>query len=312
MRITNGMLSSNTLNNLNNSLQRLTKYHTQAASGKRLLKLSDDPVGIITSMSARAKLTRISQYQKSVKSAREFLTQVETSVMEMNSVVAKAYETAVNLANDFMTDDDKRAAGELIGQLRDHILALGNSTIVDTHIFGGYTTKSAPFSVDPATGAILYNGMDLTDSTNPDLIAAAGQNIEFEIGLGMRMEVSFTGAELMGIGGDNIYSVMEGLYEVLKNDGSPEEASVFVEKLQAAQSHLLSIAAEVGGRTNRLDLVAGRYEEDTLNYTKMKSDVEDVDEAEAILQYQMARTVYNYALQMGANILSTSLLDFLR
>ncbi len=311
MRVTNNMLANNLLNNLNNNLKKMDKLQTQIATNKKLTKLSDDPVGIISSMQARVKLYRIDQYQKNVESAQDVLTQVETSVSEMNSVIQNAYETAVNLANSYMSDSDKSAAAELIGQLRDHVLMLGNSKFGDSYIFGGYNTEDAPFTLDPMTGAILYNGIDMNNSTDPALGLEDSQHIEYEIGEGMKMGVTFTGTQLMSTGTDNIYTVMDGLYKALKNNGSADQISQYTDKLLNCQSKLLAVEAELGGRTNRLDLVANRYAEDTLNYTKMKSNVEDADQAEVIMQYKMAESVYSFALQVGSNIIQPSLVNFL-
>lgn len=56
----------------------------------------------------------------------------------------------------------------------------------------------------------------------------------------------------------------------------------------------------------------GRYTTSELNYTEMKSNAEDVDMAEAIMNLTTAKTVYNAALAGGAQIIQTSLIDFLR
>jgi len=70
--------------------------------------------------------------------------------------------------------------------------------------------------------------------------------------------------------------------------------------------------AEIGGRQNRLDMMNTRFEQDTINYTQMKSDVEDLDQAEAIMNYSMAEAVYRAALSVGGRILQPTLVDFLR
>ena len=126
--------------------------------------------------------------------------------------------------------------------------------------------------------------------------------VQYEIGYGLTTGVSITGTSLLGMGEDNLYSVLDGLYNTLMNNGSSAEISAYADKLQDSQSDLMSLEAKIGGSTNRLELIANRYEEDTLNYTQMKSDVEDVDQAEVIMQYKMAEAVYQAALQVGADV----------
>jgi flagellar hook-associated protein 3 FlgL len=311
MRITNGMITGNYLNNLYSNLNKMNKYQTQLATNSRITKLSDDPIGVLYSMQARVKLYRIEQYQKNVEAAQTWLTHTETAVLEMNDIIKTAYENVVSASNDFLSDADKSAIAELIGQLRDHVLSIGNNKNGDKYIFGGFNTGTAPFKVDDATGRILYNGIDIGDASNPAIAGEKEQVIRYEIGAGMKADVSVTGIELMSAGDENIYNVLDGLYNALKNNASAEEISSYADKLTKCQSNLMALEAEIGGRTNRLELVGKRYEDDYLNYSQMKANVEEIDPAEVIMFYKMAEAVYTAALQVGANIIQPSLVNFL-
>jgi len=301
----------NYLKNLNKNMTSMTSLQYQMSTGKRLNKMSDDPVDAMSVMQYRVKLYKSEQYKENVDNGLTLLDQTESSAMELNKVLQSAYETALEAANDYVTDEDKTSAAALIGQLRDHILTIGNAQSGDQYIFGGYNTKKAPFSVD-ASGKPLYNGLDLTDDTNAALIAESDTSIQYEMGFNLKMSVSVNGAELLGTGDDNIYTVLDNLYNALNSDASAEEISGYADKLQDSQSHVLSVLADIGGRENRLELVSNRYDEDNLMYTDMKSKLEDVDQAEAIMNYKMSEYVYNAALQVGSEILQPSLVDFLK
>lgn len=312
MRVSNKMLTSNFVNNLNANLQKMMKQQTQIATNKRITKLSDDPIGIIHSMNSRVKLYRVEQHKKNVESAQSWIGMTETSVLEMNEVVKKAYEATMSVSNDHMTPEDKNAVAELIGQLRDHLITVGNSKAGDKYMFGGFNTVTPPFTVDAGTGKILYNGIDMSNAADAALIAEGKQTIEYEIGFSLKTTVSTPGTELMGTGDNNIYNIFNDLYNALKSDAPASEIDDYVDKLQTCQSHLLNIEGKIGGRTNRLELVKSRLEEDHLNYTKIKSDVEDVDLAEAWTRFSMTSTVYEAALKVSSKIIQPTLLDFLR
>lgn len=310
MRITNSMISNTMLSDLSKNMTRLADYQRQVTTGKRIAKLSDDPVGAITSMQLKSKLNRISQYQDNVQSAKEYLTQVETSLSEMNSVVTKAYETAINLASDY-NEEDRASVSEMVGQFRDHVLELGNGKHGEIYLFGGDNTASKPFRVD-VSGNLFYNNLDVSDTLNADLIAEGETNLAYQVGDGMNVEVGFNGVDFMGIGADNIYTVLDDLYNALKGDSTAEEISAFAGRLLEAQDRILSNTAQVGGRTNRLDLMEARYEQDAINFSEMQSNNDDVDTTEALINFNTAKTVYTYALQVGAKTMDTSLMDFLR
>lgn len=311
MRITNSMITNNYMNNLYNNLARLDKMQMQVSSNKRITKLSDDPIGSLSSMEARAKLNKLEQYQENVNMAITWQRQTESSALELNEIIKQAHETTVRLSNDYMSPDEKNAVGELIGQLRDHVITIGNAKSGDKYIFGGYNVNTPPFNVD-AGGNVLYNGLDLNNAANPALIAEDGQVIEYEIGFNMKTQVSVTGSELMGMGPDNVYTVLDELYDALQSDLPADQISSFLDRLSACQSHILSVDADLGGRMSRLELIDNRYDEDIITYTQMKSKIEDVDIAEATMKYKMAEAVYIASLQIGTNIVQPTLVNFLQ
>lgn len=84
-----------------------------------------------------------------------------------------------------------------------------------------------------------------------------------------------------------------------------------ISELQGAQDNVLGFETNLGATENRLDLISSRYDSSITNYTKMQSDAVDADMAEAITNFTTAQTVYNAALAAGAEIVQTSLIDFL-
>ena len=145
--------------------------------------------------------------------------------------------------------------------------------------------------------------------------------LTYDVGPAVSMPVTMNGLDMIFYrtvdeeGNDvirNIFNVMDDVYQVA-NDGSPAEViNKYIKPLQDAQNHLLTKVAEVGGRVRRLELLGARYEQDYLNYERMKSDAEDVDFAEVIMFQKMAEAVYQASLSTGARIIQPTLMDFLR
>ncbi|MCE5236800.1 MAG: flagellar hook-associated protein FlgL [Clostridiaceae bacterium] len=312
MRVTTGMISGGYMRNINNNLTQLQKYEYQLSSQKRLTKLSDDPIGIVRSMQARVKLANLERYQDSVESAQSWLTQTETSLNELNEVLKKVYESSVQASTDTLSEEDRKSISEEIAEMRDHLVTVGNSKFGDKYIFAGYNTSVQPFTVDSATGKLLYNGVDMSDSANAQLGVESGEVIEYSLGLNLRMDVSITGIQLLGVGEDNLYNLMNDYYNALESGASASDLAEYTEKFSAAQSRTLSNLAEIGGKTNRLKLLENRYSVDEVNFTEIKSKVEDIDVAEVTVQWKTAMAVYEYALKIGSSILQNSLVDYMR
>ena len=311
MRITNGMIMNNFLGNINRNMSLMDTYQNQLATGRRITRLSDDPMGIMSVLDAKSKLRKLDMHNSSIGEAKSWLKQTETALTEINNVVVKLYETANSAVNGTMTEADRENVSELVTQLRGHIVQLGNSTYGGRYIFGGYNTTTRPFTYDAGTGALLYNGVDLTTADSTTVDALKAQVIEYSTGVNVTTGVSLTGVELMGSGDNNLDKILGDFMTAL--DASDADAlETVMGQLQGKQQEVLSMLADIGGRANRLDMMSSANEDNELNYTEMLSNVEDVDQVEATMGYKMAEAVYRSALAVGARVITPTLLDFLR
>lgn len=304
------MLSQNYIKNLNRNMGNLNTFQTQAATGRRITKLSDDPVGAISSLGIRTKLNRLEQYTDNIEDAKSWLTQSESSVMEVNEVIQNIYEQSVRVSNDTLNDSDRNAVSLNIKQMREQLIQIGNTTFGNKYIFGGYNTSKTPF--EEVGGNVLYNGVDLSSADPATLSGFQSQSIQYEIGTGIMTKASITGVDLFGSGSDNLFTIVDGLINEIDNKGSSAAISAYTGKLQDKQEDVLAQTAEIGGRQNRLQLVTSRYEKDKLNYQKVKSNVEDIDTAEVIMKLKLSEASYETALSVGSYIIQKSLADYLR
>jgi flagellar hook-associated protein 3 FlgL len=311
------MMISQLMKNLNRNLKRIENHQYQLATGKKIVKPSQDPVGITRSLQARTELSKIEQYIKNVEDAKAWLVEAETALDEINSLIVRAYELTVDAANDSKTPEDRQAIAKEIDQLMKQLLEAANSSYAGRSVFGGYNTAEKPFEVREIDGQmfLLYNGEEIANLSDPDSqpdVNVVLEKIEFEVGAGVKMDIATPGPEVLGTGNDNLYAVFYGLFQALNDGTNTDRISEYIGKLQDQQQHIFSQLAEVGGKTNRLDLIKTRLEADELNYTSIKSHVEDVDHEKVIMEFMMAEIVYRSSLAVGARIIQPTLVDFLR
>lgn len=434
MRVTNSMLISSVLNDMNRNTKKLSDLTAQMSNNRKFAHISDDPVSVIYSQQARYKLAQLSHYQKNVETSQQWLTQAEASLMDINGIIQSAYEACIDASTDVKGGTDKANVGKYIGQLRDQMLQTLNGAFGEKFIFGGYNTTgtqennktTAPFTLEPGMYKSLSNGIELYDAdgnalytittltdgsgkitmtdsegklkyeltpddpANPeyyevfkaddegkmvatdtflpakyeisgsteDLIDVLNSNpplftkmdvwmegevlcfngveinnanmtavnselvkmredvLTLDLGPGIDMEISFNGLDIVLFDpndyDNNIFNVINGLYQAAVSGSPAEDLNVYINDLQESQNHILAMVAELGGKQNRLEMLESRYAVDYLNYTQMKSDAEDADQAEVILNYKMAEAVYQAALAAGAKVIQPTLMDFLR
>ncbi len=110
-------------------------------------------------------------------------------------------------------------------------------------------------------------------------------------------------------------SLLISLYDSLIADLNANIApgvNGYIDKLDKQLSNVSAIRAEVGVKSNRLDLTLNRIDDDVINLKNLLSKNEDADMGEVIMRLKMEENVYRASLSGGARIIQPSLVDFLR
>ncbi len=94
-------------------------------------------------------------------------------------------------------------------------------------------------------------------------------------------------------------------------DGNTAGINDAIARIQAQSSNINAIRAEIGVKSNRIDLTVNRILDDTLNLEGLLSKNEDADMAEVIMRVMMEENVYQASLSTGARIIQPTLIDFL-
>lgn len=296
MRVTNNMLISNMMRNLNSSLKRMQRVHNQMSSGKRFSMPSEDPVGVARSLKLRADLNENRQFKKNAEDALSWLETTETALMQIKEVLQRARELAVQGANGVLSPEDCQKIAEEVVQLRDQLVSIGNSTYAGKHIFAGYKTNQAPVGLNP-DGSLNYAG---------DL----GQ-IMYQVGVSDILQGNMTAPDIFRPGGDDLFTDMQSFIDAL-NAGDTGTIGGIIGDIDVHMENILAKVAEAGAKVNRMKLVVNRLEDDYLNFNKLLSQNEDADMAEVITRLKSEENVYMAALAGGARIIQPTLVDFLR
>lgn len=85
-----------------------------------------------------------------------------------------------------------------------------------------------------------------------------------------------------------------------------------ISRISTQANNISALRAEIGVKSNRVELTTNRILDDTLNLKGLLSKNEDADMAEVIMNIKMEENVYQASLSTGARIIQPSLIDFLR
>ena len=168
MRVADRAVARNYLKHLHGSQAKYAETNSRIASGNRFTKLSDD-----VSAGARVLRSRMDRYKaekqlENVKEANYTLKVTEDNLMAMNTLLTVVHESRVTKAlNDPTGDDGRTIIAAEIRSMMAEFLQYANANYGNKFVYGSSNAFTAPFTVEPETGKLLYNGMDL-DKMYPD------------------------------------------------------------------------------------------------------------------------------------------------
>lgn len=296
LRVTPSMMNSQLLRNINNNLTRMERNQNVLSTGKKIFRPADDPVGVTYALRYRSELSMNEQYQKIIDSARVYLDHTDTVLNQVNMLIQRANEITVQGVNGTNPQTSLEAIAKEMGQLYEQAVTLANDQINGKYTFNGQKTDQQPYTIAGAP----------TMSSDTQLI-------NYQFGAGITIPVNVTGNEVFGspTDSDNLFAVLKGLQNAF-NAGNQAAASGFLNQLQSRLNSLLNVRADIGARSNRLDLIDNRNKDLNQNLTELDSRTEDADMAETIMKLKADQNVYQSSLSTGAKIIQPSLIDYLR
>ncbi len=287
MRISSRMFQQRAISTLRASQQSLYKAQNRAASGRRIQTISDDPDAASRIMRLNGQLRDIEQFQQNATEAQTRLQVEDTAITTARDLLARVRALAVSISSDDPANPDRVAAQASLEQIRQQLVALGNTRVSDGYLFGGACSTTPPFQPDGSYvgddtvhQAVIDNGLILdTNHTGNDLFGEALQAIQ---SLQMQVRTGTAGA------------IQSCLPEF---DGST--------------TGLLAAQAEVGARLQQAQTTSTSLALQAANLADTRDALQGSDPTEAAVEVIAAQSALERAYAAIGKILSTNLLDYL-
>ena len=220
MRITNSTILRGYNRNLNKVLNAKTASEHKIQSGRKFDRASESPLSAAKALNVRQSLYETQQYTENLKTANNFYTEAETSLLEVSEQLAVIRETLVAACNSTKEKAvDLNIYAQQLETKAGELCSIFNTDTAGRVIFGGECNDSMPFSIEkdasgrPAT--VLYHGVPLNALSDPKKFPYS-DDVYVDIGVGMYIDsetrevdpqsalrVSFNGASVTGCGTDN-------------------------------------------------------------------------------------------------------------
>ncbi|MDY0405088.1 flagellar hook-associated protein FlgL [Virgibacillus sp. 179-BFC.A HS] len=297
MRVTQNMLSQNMLNNLSNNYSNLGKYLDQLNTGKKVNVPSDDPVVAMKGIGYRSQVARIEQFTRNAGEVRNWMDSSDAALDKATKALQKLRELAVQASTDTLGADERKSIKKEAEQLKEHLVDIANTNVNGKYIFNGTDINEKPFKIenDKVIGIDKLN-------TKPVVI---------EVAEGTKLQANVNPKEMFGTSDDDsMFADIQKFIDALDDGNEAIEKSIGV--LDNRIDDIINARADLGARSNRLDLIEDRLSEQEIVATKMMSKNEDVDYEKVITQFLTQESILRASLSAGAKTIQPSLLDFLR
>lgn len=327
MRITTSMMTKKYIRNLNKSAGEMNHLSEKVETGKKFFKGSEDPVAAIKAYKLRREFRSTEAYDTNLRDVDSFLTTAETNLTEISNNVEKVYTSYLKGITGTMSSDDRKIIAKELENLQQSILTSLNAKFEDRYVFGGTSKNEIPFTV--VNNELHFKGINV-NSNDPNLGIQANETINIDLGLGLDFSstgelnkdtvfnMSMSGIKFMGYGEanstpNNLYTLIGKIKDELDNPNfSLENIKPYIEKFEEQKKQVLVNVTDIGAKTNYLDFLKMRNEDNQFNLNEKILDVEYVNPAEAIVDFKMQEYSYNAALSMGNKILQNSFIDFMK
>ncbi len=299
-RITTLMSQQSILSNINNVQDQLATTEQQLSTGRTINQPSDNPYGASLAISLNQDLSSLTNYSNSVTDGTAWTTAATTSLTNIQSMLQRAQELVVESANGTLSSADLSASAAEINQLTEAVKQEANAQYNGQYIFSGSATGTAPYST--ATGDV-YQGNSAA--------------VTRQIGPNASLQVNTDISQLLGSGqGANDGKLLDTLRTIASDMTSGTSAGVAdlsnqLTNLSGSLNTLDQLQAGVGAASDRLSLAATRISNLQTSDAAALSNTEDANMAQTMTTYSNEQAAFTAALRAGANIVQSSLMDFL-
>lgn len=292
MRVTQGMIATNSLRHLSQSYSNMGKYQDQLATGKKINRPSDDPVVAIKGMYYRSNLTEVEQYKRNLNEAYQWMESSEAGIDHATQVMQRVRELVVQGQTGTNSPSDLKAIAVEIGQLKEDIANVANTQVAGRYIFNGTQTDSAPVTITDGTVSVDMN----TDAFN----------VEVSNGVNLKVNINAT-----NVFGSELFDTLQSLEDAL-NSGTLESGDDFLSKLDDHFDVMSAERSEIGARYNRLEMIDARIQDQEIIASRILSENEDADIERVITDLTIQESIHRASLAVSSRIIQPSLIDFLR
>ena len=307
MKISTSQLYDSAITQMNRQQSNVAEMQAKLASGKSLVKPSDDSEKATLIQRLNSAMQRQDVYELSLDRADSRLRMEETALSSAQNMLQRIRELAIQSSNGGLSGTDRTIIAKEVSSLRDALLSLANTEDESGNfIFSGTSVKTPAFSKD-ANGVIAYEGDQ--NQTSVDISEYR------QVSINRPGDAVFISVSRINDAGDqemiSFFTVINDFTDALESGGEVELSRGLSEVSILTDDMALSLA-DIGSRMNTVDSQRDILADAKLRYQELLSNAEDLDYATAVTKLSAQVLSLEAAQASFAKISQLNLFNYLR
>jgi flagellar hook-associated protein 3 FlgL len=296
-------------------------HQNAVSSGQRVRIASDDPMSFRRALETQGQQIRSQHFRHNIREVKMHTEADLSAAKGLHQIVARASELAVKISNgasDALNDLNVLAAQ--FNSFVEQAVAISNKQFNGQYLYGG--TSLLPSDIDPNTGnafvpytvvrnvqgqitGVTYRGNEDVTTVEIDVNSSIDLNT---------VGTSGTGAPrgLFENAGVSVFTTLINIRDELLAGNVSNLVGTAVNDLKDVEDNVATNLGILSANLERLTFTEKMHTNQLNADEHTISQSSDADLAQHIVALEKAQTTFESALQVGAQILNTSLLNFLR
>lgn len=292
-RITSTTMTQQSLRTLQTNLADRERLQNQAASQRAFRSPSEDPAAAATTIGVHGEQSRVAQFARNLSDGMAWVTTVDTALNASTDLLNRARDLVAQGANSgALSPTARESIAQELETISKELLAQANTTLLGRNVFAGTSDADAAF--DPTT--FTFNG-------------TPGDGVQRRISDNETVRVESDGAQVFGQGANSAFALLNDIAAELRGGTN---IGGRLDDIDARLTDVVSARGATGARQVQLERATAQNLSTSIDLEARRTEVENVDTLEVLVNLESAELVFQSALQVTARSLQTNLMEFLR
>lgn len=278
------------------SKQNIDTATLQLATGRKVNQLSEDPAAVAALVGNHNQAGQDDQFLHNISTLQTKFQVADSTLSDVVQVLTRAISIGIEGANGTQSAADRAAiAGEVQG-LQTQLVSLANTAYQGTYLFAGTAVTTQPFTLDPVTNAVTYNGNTSVSSV--------------QLSNGNAININVPGSQLFQNASGSAFDALQNLFSSLISGNNIGTA---VTQVQSSLGQVSTQRVFYGNALNQANLSENFLGQDKVNLSTQENALVGVDPAKAASDLVQAQIANQATLSATGRILNLpTLLDFIK